>query len=85
MYVTNAEGTTVMKNNLLNEHSLEGFIEYAKEANTRSTLAVEDGLKPVHRRILYGMYEEGFKSDKPFGGSAKIVGSVLGNYHPHGR
>lgn len=68
----------------LNEHSLEGFLEYAKEANTRSTLAVEDGLKPVHRRILFGMYEEGFTNDKPYGGSAKIVGSVLGNYHPHG-
>ncbi len=73
-----------MLNNNLNKHSLEGFIEYAKEANTRSTLAVEDGLKPVHRRILFGMYEEGFTNDKPYGGSAKIVGSVLGNYHPHG-
>lgn len=70
--------------NNLNKHSLEGFIEYAKEANTRSTLAVEDGLKPVHRRILFGMYEGRFYHNEPFGGAAKIVGAVLGNYHPHG-
>jgi len=41
----------------LNENALVGFLEYAKEANTRSTLAVEDGLKPVHRRILYSLGE----------------------------
>lgn len=72
-----------MTNNL-NKLSLEGFLEFAQEANTRSTLAVEDGLKPVHRRILYGMAEGGFWSDKSHGGSAKIVGTILGNYHPHG-
>ena len=68
----------------LNKNALEGFLEYAKEANTRSTLAVEDGLKPVHRRILYGMAEEKIWSNKHHVGSAKIVGSILGNYHPHG-
>src|SRR5213078_62426 len=45
---------------------------------------VRDGLKPVHRRILYGMYELGLTSDKAYRKSAKIVGDVLGKYHPHG-
>lgn len=64
--------------------SLEDFLTYAQEANTRSTLAVEDGLKPVHRRILYSMYSSGVLSSKQSVKSAKIVGDVLGNYHPHG-
>jgi DNA gyrase subunit A len=68
----------------LNENALVGFLEYAKEANTRSTLAVEDGLKPVHRRILYTMGEDKILSNKHHVKSAKIVGQVLGNYHPHG-
>ena len=45
---------------------------------------VRDGLKPVHRRILYTMYESGLTSDKPFKKSATCVGDVLGHYHPHG-
>ncbi len=45
---------------------------------------VRDGLKPVHRRILYAMYEDGLGSDKPFKKSATCVGDVLGRYHPHG-
>ncbi len=45
---------------------------------------VRDGLKPVHRRILYAMYEDGLTSDKPFKKSATCVGDVLGRYHPHG-
>lgn len=68
----------------LNENALVGFLEYAKEANTRSTLAVEDGLKPVHRRILYTMGEDKILSTKKHVKSAKIVGQVLGSYHPHG-
>ena len=64
--------------------SLSGFLEFAQEANTRSTLAVEDGLKPVHRRILFSMGEDKAFSNKPELGSPKIVGNVLGNYHPHG-
>lgn len=73
-----------MENNNLNKSALKGFLEFAQEANTRSTLAVEDGLKPVHRRILYGMAEEKLWSNGQHSGSAKIVGSILGNYHPHG-
>ena len=45
---------------------------------------VRDGLKPVHRRILYAMYEDGLTVDKPFKKSATCVGDVLGRYHPHG-
>jgi DNA gyrase subunit A len=45
---------------------------------------VRDGLKPVHRRILYAMREGGYTSDKPYKKSAKIVGDVMGKYHPHG-
>lgn len=70
--------------NKLNQISLEGFLEFAQEANTRSTLAVEDGLKPVHRRILYTMGEDKIFSNKSHVKSAKIVGQVLGSYHPHG-
>ena len=72
-----------MTNNL-NKNALDGFLEFAKEANTRSTLAVEDGLKPVHRRILFGMAEDKIWATGQHTGSAKIVGSILGNYHPHG-
>ena len=68
----------------LDKLSLEGFLEYSKEANTRSTLAVEDGLKPVHRRILYAMAEGKVFSNKSHVKSAKLVGDILGNYHPHG-
>ena len=68
----------------LDKLSLEGFLEYSQEANTRSTLAVEDGLKPVHRRILYSMAEDKVLSNKSHVKSAKIVGQVLGAYHPHG-
>ena len=67
--------------NTINKISLEGFIDFAAEANGRSTPSVEDGLKVVHRRILYDMYNNAYNKVM---GSAKIVGSVLGAYHPHG-
>src|SRR5437667_29595 len=50
----------------------------------RALPEVRDGLKPVHRRILYGMYELGLTSTRPYRKCAKIVGEVLGKYHPHG-
>ena len=63
----------------------KSFIAYAMAVNvTRAIPDVRDGLKPVHRRILYSMYEQGYTSDKPFKKSARIVGDVLGKYHPHG-
>ncbi len=63
----------------------DSFIAYAMAVNvSRAIPDVRDGLKPVHRRILYSMNEIGLTSDKPFRKCAKIVGDVLGNYHPHG-
>ncbi len=63
----------------------DSFIAYAMAVNvSRAIPDVRDGLKPVHRRILYSMNEIGLTCDKPFRKCAKIVGDVLGNYHPHG-
>lgn len=68
------------------EHEMkESFIAYAMAVNVSRALPdVRDGLKPVHRRILYSMNETGLTNDKPFRKCAKIVGDVLGKYHPHG-
>jgi len=63
----------------------DSFIAYAMAVNvSRAIPDVRDGLKPVHRRILYSMNEIGLTCDKPFKKCAKIVGDVLGKYHPHG-
>ena len=68
------------------EHEMQtAYIEYAMSVIVGRALPdVRDGLKPVHRRILYSMYESGLTSDKPFKKSATCVGDVLGKYHPHG-
>ena len=61
------------------------YIDYAMSVIVGRALPdVRDGLKPVHRRILYTMYEGGLTSDKAFKKSATCVGDVLGHYHPHG-
>ena len=63
----------------------KSFIEYSMSVIVARALPdVRDGLKPVHRRILYAMYEDHLTSDKPFRKSATTVGNVLGRYHPHG-
>ena len=63
----------------------DSYIDYAMSVIVSRALPdVRDGLKPVHRRILYSMYESGLTSDKPFKKSATCVGDVLGKYHPHG-
>lgn len=63
----------------------EAFIDYAMSVIVSRALPdVRDGLKPVHRRILYSMHEEHLTSDKPFFKSATTVGNVIGRYHPHG-
>ena len=63
----------------------KSYIEYAMSVIVGRALPdVRDGFKPVHRRILYAMYEDGLTSDKPFKKSATCVGDVLGRYHPHG-
>ncbi|MDY5641908.1 MAG: DNA gyrase subunit A [Candidatus Faecousia sp.] len=67
------------------EEMEQSYIEYAMSVIVGRALPdVRDGLKPVHRRILYTMYESGLTSDKPFKKSATCVGDVLGKYHPHG-
>ena len=67
-------------------HEMEqSYIEYAMSViKGRALPDVRDGLKPVHRRILYAMYEDNLTADKPFKKSATCVGDVLGRYHPHG-
>ena len=61
------------------------YIDYAMSVIVSRALPdVRDGLKPVHRRILYTMYQDGLTSDKPYRKSATTVGDVLGRYHPHG-
>lgn len=63
----------------------KSFMAYAMAVNvSRAIPDVRDGLKPVHRRILYAMYEDGLTAEKPFRKCATTVGSVLGRYHPHG-
>ena len=61
------------------------FIDYAMSVIVARALPdVRDGLKPVHRRILYAMYEDNLTSDRPYRKAATTVGNVLGRYHPHG-
>ena len=63
----------------------KSYIEYAMSVIVGRALPdVRDGLKPVHRRILYAMYEDGLTRDKPYRKCATAVGDVLGRYHPHG-
>ncbi len=74
----------ITQSNLVEEME-KSYIEYAMSVIVGRALPdVRDGLKPVHRRILYTMYESGLTSDKPFKKSATCVGDVLGKYHPHG-
>ena len=74
----------ITTSNLVDEME-RSYIEYAMSVIVGRALPdVRDGLKPVHRRILYTMYESGLTSDKPFKKSATCVGDVLGKYHPHG-
>lgn len=69
----------------IEEEMQKSFIDYAMSVIvSRAIPDVRDGLKPVHRRILYSMYELGITPDKGFRKSARIVGDVLGKYHPHG-
>ncbi|HHY83275.1 MAG TPA: DNA gyrase subunit A [Clostridiales bacterium] len=69
----------------LEDEMKRSYIDYAMSVIVGRALPdVRDGLKPVHRRILYSMYELGMTADKPYRKSARIVGDVLGKYHPHG-
>jgi DNA gyrase subunit A len=69
----------------LRDEMRRSFIDYAMSVIvSRAIPDVRDGLKPVHRRIVYGMYELGLQPNERFRKSAKVVGEVMGNYHPHG-
>ena len=74
----------INERNITNEMR-ESFLDYAMSVIVSRALPdVRDGLKPVHRRILYGLNEQGMTPDKPYKKSARIVGDVMGKYHPHG-
>lgn len=69
----------------IHDEMKNSYIDYAMSVIVGRALPdVRDGLKPVHRRILYGMSGLGITPDKPFKKSARIVGEVMGKYHPHG-
>jgi len=79
-----AEGEKVVKINI-EEEMKSAYIDYSMSVIVSRALPdVRDGLKPVHRRVLYGMSELGVLSNRPYKKSARIVGEVLGKYHPHG-
>lgn len=74
----------IIEKNIVQEVK-DSFLEYSMSVIvSRAIPDLRDGLKPVHRRILYSMYESGYTSDKPHRKSARIVGDVMGKYHPHG-
>ena len=61
------------------------FLDYAMSVIVQRALPdVRDGLKPVHRRVLYAMYDGGYRPDRGYFKCARVVGDVMGNYHPHG-
>lgn len=74
-----------IKDRNISKEMRDSFLDYAMSVIVSRALPdVRDGLKPVHRRILYAMHDLGMHSDKPFKKSARIVGEVIGKYHPHG-
>ncbi len=79
----NRDGKIIVRN--IETEMKTAYIDYAMSVIVQRALPdVRDGMKPVHRRILYTMYEDGLTSDKPYRKSATTVGDVLGRYHPHG-
>ena len=69
----------------LSEEMKKSYLDYAMSVIVSRALPdARDGLKPVHRRILYAMYAMGIRADSPYKKSARIVGEVLGKFHPHG-
>ena len=80
----NNEGTKILEVEI-DEEMRKSFLDYSMSVIVSRALPdVRDGLKPVHRRIVYTMYESGITPDKPFKKCAATVGDVLGKYHPHG-
>ncbi len=82
--MANENGFNVQQINIEQEMR-DAFLDYAMSVIVSRALPdARDGLKPVHRRILYAMYDMGLRADTPFKKSARVVGEVLGKYHPHG-
>ncbi|MBR1904452.1 MAG: hypothetical protein IJ824_04675, partial [Alphaproteobacteria bacterium] len=70
---------------MISEEMRRSYLDYAMSVIVSRALPdARDGMKPVHRRIIYGMFENGYDSTKPYRKSARIVGDVMGKYHPHG-
>ena len=79
-----ADGEKIIKINI-EEEMKTAYIDYSMSVIVSRALPdVRDGMKPVHRRVMFGMYELGVMSNKPHKKSARIVGEVLGKFHPHG-
>ena len=82
--------STLLEDTRLEQHEIskemkKSYIDYSMSVIVGRALPdVRDGMKPVHRRILYGMHQLGVTPDKPHKKSARIVGEVMGKYHPHG-
>ncbi|MDE2583652.1 MAG: hypothetical protein KGL52_18605, partial [Rhodospirillales bacterium] len=69
----------------IEEEMRRSYLDYAMSVIVARALPdARDGLKPVHRRILFSMQESGYTPDKPYRKSARVVGDVMGKYHPHG-
>ncbi|MBY8910751.1 DNA gyrase subunit A, partial [Salinicoccus roseus] len=80
-----SDRTDRLKSTNISKEMRTSFLDYAMSVIVSRALPdVRDGMKPVHRRILYGMHDNGMTSEKPYKKSARIVGDVMGKYHPHG-
>ncbi len=85
VYAMAEEEVSRLRERQIDDEMKESFMDYAMSVIVSRALPdVRDGMKPVHRRILYAMFELGMTPDKPYKKSARIVGEVLGKYHPHG-
>src|SRR6202790_4965330 len=83
--VKNGNNNSQIKPVLVENELKEAFLDYAMSVVvSRAIPDIRDGLKPVHRRVLYTMQQLGFHYNKPFHKSVRVVGEVLGKYHPHG-
>src|SRR5438309_5043047 len=82
---TGALGRGRVESRELEQEMRSSFLDYAMSVIVSRALPdVRDGLKPVHRRVLYVMHENGLQPNRPYKKSANVVGAVMGNYHPHG-
>ena len=79
------EGPSDIRPVSITEEMKKSYLDYAMSVIVARALPdARDGLKPVHRRILYSMHENGYEWNKPYRKSARVVGDVIGKYHPHG-